>query len=150
MSAVAQRSTVALQASDLNTPIHRLEAELLKLPQVDMPVEHHHCAGLYARTMHIPAGTVLTGAIHRHECFFLLRQGELAVTSADGVRYLQAGDMLVTPAGSKRAGVAVTACVVTTFHANPDNETDPQALWDLYTVPAAPVAVDRVIQEVLQ
>jgi quercetin dioxygenase-like cupin family protein len=149
MSAVAQHSTVALQASDPNTPIYRLEAELLKLPQVDMPVEHHHCAGLYARTMRIPAGTVLTGAIHRHECFFLLRQGELAVTSADGVRYLQAGDMLVTPAGSKRAGVAVTACVVTTFHANPDNETDTQALWDLFTIPAPAVLLGADAQEVL-
>lgn len=149
MSAVAQRSTVALHASDLNTPIHRLEAELLKLPQVDMPVEHHHCTGLYARTMHIPAGTVLTGAIHRHECFFLLRQGELAVTSEDGVRHLQAGDMLVTPAGSKRAGVAVTACVVTTFHANPTNETDPKALWDLFTVPAPAVQIGAEAQEVL-
>jgi quercetin dioxygenase-like cupin family protein len=99
--------------------------------------------------MRIPAGTVLTGAIHRHECFFLLRQGELAVTSADGVRYLQAGDMLVTPAGSKRAGVAVTACVVTTFHANPDNETDTQALWDLFTIPAPAVLLGADAQEVL-
>ena len=42
-------------------PIYRLEAELLKQPQVECPVEHAFCSGLYARTMHIPAGTILTG-----------------------------------------------------------------------------------------
>ena len=125
-----------------HAPIYRLEAQLLALPQVEMPVEHHHCAGLYARTMHIPAGTVLTGAVHRHECFFVVRQGLLYVTTDNGVRKLKAGDMFVTPAGTKRAGVAMSECVVTTFHANPTGETDPQALWDLFVVPAPAVQLE--------
>lgn len=129
-----------------HAPIYRLEAQLLKLPQVDMPVEHDHCSGLYARTMHIPAGTVLTGAVHRHECFFVVRKGLLVVTTDDGVRELSAGDMFVTPAGTKRAGLAMADCVVTTFHANPTGETDPQALWDIFVVPAPVMQLEGAAQ----
>lgn len=123
-------------------PIYRLEAELLKLPQVDMPVDHDFCNGLYARTMHIPAGTVLTGAIHKEESFFLVRKGELIVSTDNGPRTLKAGDMSVSKIGTKRAGIALTEVEVTTFHANPSNEQDPQALWDMFTIPAPAIALE--------
>jgi hypothetical protein len=121
-------------------PIYRLEAELLKLPQVDMPVEHAFCAGLYARTMHIPAGTILTGAVHREESFFLVRKGSLIVSTDNGMRTLGPGDMSISSIGTKRAGVALTDVDVTTFHANPTNEQEPNALWDLFTIPALEAA----------
>jgi hypothetical protein len=121
-------------------PIYRLEDELLKFPQVDMPVEHAFCNGLYARTMHIPAGTVLTGAVHKDESFFVVRKGHLIVTPDDGSAQVGPGFMSVTKPNTKRACVALTDVEVTTFHANPTNETDPQAIWDMYTVPEpAPV-----------
>jgi len=123
-------------------PIYRLEAELLKLPQVDMPVDHDFCNGLYARTMHIPAGTVLTGAIHKEESVFLVRKGELLVSPENGPRTLKPGDMSVSKIGTKRAGIALTAVEVTTFHANPSNEQDPQALWDMFTIPAPAPALE--------
>jgi len=123
-------------------PIYRLEDELLKLPQVDMPVEHTFCNGLYARTMHIPAGTVLTGAVHKDESFFLVRKGNLIVTTDDGTAQIGPGFMSITQANTKRAGVAMTDVEVTTFHANPTNETDPQAIWDMYTVPAPAPAIE--------
>lgn len=116
--------------------IYQLEAELLKMPQVELPIDHDFCAGMYARTMHIPAGTVLTGAVHREESFFLVRKGELIVSTDNGPRKLCAGDMSISKIGTKRAGIALTDVDVTTFHANPTNEQEPQALWDLFTIPA--------------
>jgi quercetin dioxygenase-like cupin family protein len=127
------------EVPESHAPIYRLEAKLLTLAQVEMPVEHDHCSGLYARTMHIPAGTVLTGAVHKEACFFVVRTGTIAVTTDNGVTKAHAGDMLLSKAGTKRAGVAITDVVITTFHANPTNETDPAALWDLFTV--APPAI---------
>jgi mannose-6-phosphate isomerase-like protein (cupin superfamily) len=124
------------QVPAAHLPIYRLEAELLKLPQVEMPVDHDFCNGLYARTMHIPAGTVLTGAVHKDESFFVVRSGILVVTTDNGTAEIGPGFMSVTRANTKRAGIAVTDVEVTTFHANPKNETDPQAIWDMYTVPA--------------
>ena len=123
-------------------PIYRLEAELLKLPQVDMPVEHAFCNGLYARTMHIPAGTVLTGAIHREESFFLVRKGELIVSTENGPITIGPGDMSVSKIGTKRAGITLTDVEVTTFHANPTNEQEPQALWDMFTIPAPAPSIE--------
>ena len=122
---------------DEHVLIYRLEAELLKYPQVEMPVEHAFCNGIYARTMHIPAGTILTGAVHRDESFFLVRRGILIVTTDDGSRQLFPGDMSVTKAGAKRAGIAVTDAEITTFHANPSNETEPEKLWNMFTVPVS-------------
>ncbi len=128
-------------------PIYRLEAELLKLPQVDMPVDHDFCNGLYARTMHIPAGTVLTGAVHKDESFFVVRKGHLIVTTDDGLAHVGPGFMTVTKPNTKRAGVALTDVDVTTFHANPTNETDPQAIWDMYTVQAPALVLQSVQPE---
>jgi len=123
-------------------PIYRLESELLKLPQVEMPVDHAFCNGLYARTMRIPAGTILTGAVHKEESFFLVRKGELIVTTDSGPHQLGPGDMSTSKIGTKRAGIALTEVEVTTFHANPSNEQDPQALWDMFTIPAPAPALE--------
>lgn len=125
-------------------PIYRLEAELLRLPQIEMPVDHDFCNGLYARTMHIPAGTVLTGAVHKDESFFVVRRGELIVTTDNGTAQVGPGFMSVTRPNTKRAGIALTDVEVTTFHANPTNETNPEVLWDTYTVPAPVEALEAV------
>jgi len=140
MSHVAVQVKAGVPAEHL--PIYRLEAELLKLPQVDMPVDHDFCNGLYARTMHIPAGTILTGAVHREESFFLVRKGELIVSTDNGPLTLKAGDMSVSKIGTKRAGITLTDVEVTTFHANPTNEREPQALWDLFTILAPAPALE--------
>jgi hypothetical protein len=141
MSHVAVQVKAGVPAEHL--PIYRLEAELLKLPQVDMPVDHDFCNGLYARTMHIPAGTILTGAVHREESFFLVRKGELIVSTDDGSLTLRAGDMSVSKIGTKRAGITLTDVEVTTFHSNPTNEQEPQVLWDLFTIPAPAPALEN-------
>ncbi|MDK6077940.1 hypothetical protein [Massilia varians] len=126
---------VAALAAD-HAEVYRLESEILKHPQVELPVAHEHCEGVYARSMFIPAGTVATGAVHRGESFFIVRTGTLIVHTPQGPMEYQAGHMSVTRPGDKRAVVAVTDVIVTTFHANPTNEQDPQALWDLFTIPA--------------
>ena len=130
--------------------VYRLEAELLKLPQIDMPVAHDFCAGLYARTLYIPAGTVLTGAVHRGESFFLVRRGDLIVSTDDGLRLLHAGDMSVSKVGTKRAGVALTDVEVTTFHANPTNEMEPEKLWDLFTIPPPSKIIEQTKKDLLE
>jgi len=128
---------------DEHVLIYRLEAELLKYPQVEMPLEHAFCNGVYARTIHIPINTVLTGAVHRHESFFLLRRGIMVVsTGEDEQRQMFPGDMSITKPGMKRAIITITDVEITTFHANPDNETDPEALWNMFTIPACQAAIE--------
>ena len=125
---------VAIKAEHL--PIYRLEQAILSLPQVEMPVDHDFCKGIYARTIHIPAGTVLTGAVHKDECFFLVRSGSILITTDGDPIKAEAGFMSITKPDTKRAGLALVDTVVTTFHANPDELREPEKLWDNFTVPA--------------
>lgn len=138
------------QIATVDHALYRLESEILKLPQVEMPTEHSFCRGLYARTMRIPAGTVLTGAVHRDESFFVVRAGSLIVTDGGQSKTLHQGDMVVTPAGSKRAGVALTDVIVTTFHHNAAELRDPAELWDAFTLAAPAQAIGAENQELLQ
>lgn len=43
--------------------VYALEDIILKMPQVDIEIDHVFHAGMYARTVMIPAGVVLTGAL---------------------------------------------------------------------------------------
>lgn len=119
---------------DQISSILALEQEILKYPQVEMPVTNEFCDHLLARTMQIPAETVLTGAIHKNECFFVLRKGTLIVTTDNGSVILNAGDMILTKAMTKRGGIAVTDCLVTTFHYNPKNLTEEKEIFDEFSV----------------
>jgi len=103
-------------------------------PAMHNAVEHGHCNGVYARSLFIPAGGLLTGAIHKDESFFLVRTGVIIITTDTGTAEVGPGFMSVTRPGTKRAGLALTDCLVTTFHANPENERDPDKIWDNFTL----------------
>jgi len=116
-------------------PAYRIEQYLLTLPQVEMPADHQFCRGLYARSLTIPAGVMLTGAVHKDECFFVVRSGSILITTDDEPVKADAGFMVVSKAGSKRVGLALTDTTVTTFHTNPEELRDPDDLWDHITIP---------------
>lgn len=102
----------------------RLEDEIAKLPQTEVPVRHYFSDGLYAREMFIPAGVVLVGAIHKTQHLCVISQGTINVTTDDGVKTLSAPCTFVSEPGAKRVGYAVTDTVWTTFHATAETDTD--------------------------
>ena len=83
--------------------VERLEVAALAMAQVAIPTEHVISGGLYARTITIPAGIVLTGAAHKtdHLC---LCMGDIEVLTDEGPRRLTGLHVLATKAGVKRAG----------------------------------------------
>jgi len=118
-------------------PIYKLEQEIKEnLPRVELPVFHDFCHGIYARSLVIPAGTVLTSAVHKDECFFVVRSGSILITTDDGTVKADAGFMSITKPDTKRAGLALVDTLVTTFHANPEELRDEKEMWDHFTVPA--------------
>ncbi len=117
-------------------PIYRLEEKMKAFPQIDIPVDHQFCHGVYARTITIPAGTLLTGAVHKDECFFLVRSGSILLTTDGEPVKAETGFMVMSKAESKRVGFAIEETVVTTFHANPLEIKEPQELWEHLTIPA--------------
>ncbi|HDR8950751.1 TPA: SET domain-containing protein-lysine N-methyltransferase [Burkholderia vietnamiensis] len=108
--------------------VNRLEAEVSKLPQAACPVWHHFAPGLYARQMFIPAGTVLTGAVHKTEHLCLV-SGDIEVTTDEGVRRITALQLVIKSApGAKRAGFARRDTFWTTVHATDETDLDKLAM----------------------
>ena len=139
MSSGAQISSEVERVNDLEkldslALVFALEKHILEQPQIDIKAltEHDFCHGVYARTMRLPAFTALTGAIHSQENFFVMRIGAMLVTTDDAVKQIGPGEMFVTKAGSKRAGFTLTDCVLTTFHANPDELREEAEILDAY------------------
>jgi len=112
----------------------KFEEYLKTLPQIQMVTTHDFCNGIYARSLHIPAGSILTGAVHKDESFFLVRQGSLLVTPDNESSPVGPGFMCVTKPMTKRAIVALEDSIITTFHPNVENETDLEKIWEKYTI----------------
>lgn len=127
-----------------NTPtreqIDRLESALQELPQVHMPVAHGFGPGFYARTLGIPAGTVLTGKVHATEHIFMITQGDITLITDDGVQRVQAPYQAICKPGMKRAGYAHTDTVCVNIHITTETDLD-KLEAELIVAPALPVPV---------
>lgn len=133
----------------IKNEVFELEANIKQCKPAPMPVEHDFIPGVYARTMYLLKGTVLTGATHKQESFFVLRSGLLAVTTDSGEKLLGPGEMLKSPPGSKRAGLAFTDVVLTEFMHNPDNLTSETDIWELYAEDPMPNLLEPRQMEVI-
>jgi len=111
--------------------VERLERIIEQVPQVECPVVHHFADGMYAREMTIPAGVVLTGAIHRTEHLSTISKGRILVTTDEGEKEICAPHTFVSKPGAKRAGLAIEETVWTTYHAT--RETDLEKLVEELT-----------------
>ena len=123
----------AMPAAPSRAQIQRLEDVMRELPQVEIPPRHYFAAGLYAREITIPAGTVLTGKVHSAEHLNIVSQGDITVWTEYGMKRVQAPFAMVSRPGTKRVGYAHTDTVWTTIHAT--NETDLEALERELIVP---------------
>jgi hypothetical protein len=106
-----------------------IEAEMLRAPQVPIEPTHFFAEGVYAREIVIPAGTLLSGKIHRTQHLNIISKGEISVfTEGEGVKRIVAPHSFVATPGTRRLGFAHTECVWTTVHSNPDDDRDLAAL----------------------
>lgn len=115
---------------DAHARIDALElAMLVNLPLVDQPLVHRFLPGLYVRQVTNPAGSLVTTKIHATRHPFVLLRGRLSVYSMDGgVEHLEAPHFGITEPGTRRVIYAHEDSVFLTFHPNPDNEEDLDAI----------------------
>jgi hypothetical protein len=109
-----------------------IEEEMRKHEQVDIPIRHFFSPGVYAREITIPAGTLLTGRIHKYTQLNILSGGEISVLTDDGMKRVCAPFTVVSPPGTKRIAYAHSDCTWTTILAT--DETDPDKMEELFTV----------------
>lgn len=118
----------------------RLEDAIRELPPVECPVTHHFADGIYGRECFIPAGSVLTGKVHKHSTLNLLIEGEITVTTPEGMRRIVAPAVFVSPAGCKKAGYAHTD--VRWVNVHPTKLTDLAAIEAKFIEPEAPASLE--------
>jgi hypothetical protein len=110
--------------------VNALETEMFKMPELDLTatlnrqIKHHFSPGVYARELFIPAGTLLTGKIHKFEHLNIMSQGDMSVMTEDGIKRVQAPFTVVSPAGTKRIAFAHSDTVWTTIHATEETDID--------------------------
>ena len=104
--------------------IRQLEDLLWQGPTLDVDeiTTHHFSEGLYGREIRIPAGTILTGKMHRQGQINVLAQGDITVWTEQGMKRLQAPAVIVSGPGCKRVGYAHSDVVWITVLAS--EETD--------------------------
>jgi quercetin dioxygenase-like cupin family protein len=122
--AIEDARVQAEKTSGIRQKLYQLQESVgRELEPVECPLQHVFAPGAYARTMFIPAGTVIVGKIHKHAHLNILSQGTVCVkTETEGDRELTGPLTMVSPPGTKRAVYAVTDAVWTTIHLT--NETD--------------------------
>ncbi len=120
-----------ISVDDLRARVFEFEREQLKKPQVALRVVIHRAPGIHARELHIPAGMDITGRVHKYENLNILSQGEMLVTTENGIEHVKAPFTCVSPAGTKRAATTLTDCVWTTVLGT--DEIDPDKVEELFT-----------------
>ena len=109
-----------------------LESLMKEQPQLELKVVHYFSPGVYARELHIPAGTMLTGKIHKYEQLNILVKGDMSVLTENGMKRVQAPFTVVSPAGTKRIAYAHEDCVWTTILGT--EQKDPEQIENSFTV----------------
>lgn len=138
---------INLDPVSVREKVNIIEAEILKHPQLAPVVNHHFSPGVYARELHIPAGAILTGRVHKYTNLNILSAGEMAVLTDDGMKRVSAPFTVVSPPGTKRVAYAFTDCVWTTILAT--DETDPAAIEAHFTAGSEQEYLDFVDQQKL-
>lgn len=94
------------------------------------PLKHTFSDGIYVREIFIPAGTLLTGKIHKHSHPNFLMLGTVDVATEQGLERLTGPLSMISLAGTKRVVYAITDCTWITVHENLSNTNDLNELED--------------------
>lgn len=108
--------------------MHVLEGEISKLPPREAPVTHYFANGVYCRVMHIAAGTVATGKIHKTSHIFIVASGDITILTEHGMERVQGPFICSSDSGMKRAVYAHSDTVLIT--ADGTFETDLKRIED--------------------
>lgn len=104
--------------------IDRLQAEMVKLPQAELVTEHFFSPGMYCRRVFRPAGTLIVGKVHKEPHFFLCAKGEIIAWTENGMKKLQAGDVVESKPGTKRVTLATQDSIGITIHKTDKTDLD--------------------------
>ena len=108
----ATRSAIAPMTPEAIDKVRQLEARTAELEQVEIPTDHVLHGGMYARTIKIPAGVLLTGALIKRATTLVI-SGNVTVFIGAGTIEIAGYQVLPASAGRKQAFLAHADTFVT-------------------------------------
>lgn len=111
-------------ADPMRGKVAALQAEMIKLPQLELHTDHFFADGMYARVIARPKGALIVGKVHKREHFYIVTKGAVRVTTDDGVRDIHAPSVIVSRPGTKRAVYALEDSVCMTVHRTDKTDLD--------------------------
>jgi hypothetical protein len=135
-----------------------LQQEVLKLEQYEPETNHIFADGLYCREVPRPAGILVIGKVHKQEHLYIITKGRVLISDGDTVKEYEAGDIVVSKPGTKRATYAVEDSICLTVHRTDTidveeldeelYEYDPSSRYDAYNrlIGANPCAIESIEQ----
>jgi hypothetical protein len=111
-------------ATPTREQIDRLQAEVMKLPQVEPVTENYFSEGMYCRKVWRCANTLVIGKVHKKDHFFICAAGEIMAWTEGGMKILRAGDVIESKPGTKRVTLALTDAIGITVHKTDKTDLD--------------------------
>lgn len=111
-SVVAFQSKVPAMTSQAIAKVCALEARMVALPQVEISTHHVLHGGMYARTIMLPAGCMLAGALIKVPTTLTIN-GDCHVFLGEEIVQLTGYNVIPASAGRKQAFVANSDTVIT-------------------------------------
>ena len=103
---------IAAMSDEAVARVRNLELAISNEPQADIPTQHLIHAGMYARTIKIPAGVVATGVLIKRSTILIV-QGDVKVYVNEGVVDMSGYNVLAGSANRKQAVIAVSDVYMT-------------------------------------
>lgn len=103
---MTQRKITTMSECEIDK-VRALENEILQMPQTVIATHHILHAGMYCRTITVPAGVVLTGSLMKIPTLLII-QGNFLLFSGDKTIELSGYNVFTGGANRKQAGIAVT------------------------------------------
>lgn len=113
---IANNNSIPAMSTAAIDKVRQIEALALKMPQVDIGTQHIIHGGIYARTVMVPAKTMITGALIKVATLLII-QGDAIAYIGDKSLELRGYNILPASAMRKQAFIAQTDVYLTMIFA---------------------------------
>ena len=110
------RNALPSLSPEQNAWFERLIDKVAEIPPVEIRTEHHLFAGVYSRTVYVPAGTAVVGLLVRCPTQ-LIASGHFQLTDGGASREFDGYYVFDGSAGRRAAAVALSDCAFTMLFA---------------------------------
>jgi len=98
--------------------------------------DHFFAPGVYLRTLFIPKGHIVVGAIHKSETINILLKGKISVMDDQGGQLIAQAPFIFTAKPGQKVGYAIEDVWYANIFPNTENIVNIKQLEDEHTVPS--------------